>query len=117
MRKELEQIIFLGKLTDTIEIFGKVWTLQTMTFAEQADVVRKLNSTDDATNILSMKKQVIKKALISIDDIELNNEDEKEEFIDQLPVAVIDALFGKYDDMSKQLNDSITPTEQEEIKN
>lgn len=116
MRKELEQIIFLGKLTDTVEIFGKNWTIKTLDFAEQADLQQYLGKNENDFNVLGYKKAIVKKCLVSIDDIELEK-DESEEFVSRLPMAVIDKIVIAYQKLNEKFTESITDQDTEEIKN
>lgn len=117
MKKELEQIIFAGKITDTIQIMGRVWTLQTIDITEHTEVVSSLNAKDENLNGLKLQIGIVSKALVSVDDIVLDDQKEKEEFISKLPLAVIRKLFTKYDEMMNRLNNNIDEETIEEIKN
>lgn len=117
MKKELEQLIFSGKITDTVEILGKTWTLQTVDIAEHTEVVKKLNDKNTNLNLLILKQNMISRALVSIDDIILDDKKEREEFVSKLPLAIIDKLFLKYNDMTERLNKALDEEDIEEIKN
>ena len=116
MRKELEQIIFLGKLTDTIEIFGKMWTIETLNFADQVDLQKYVGKNENDFDVAGYKKAIVKKVLKSVGDIEIQ-EDEKEEFVSRLPMAVIDKIVIAYQKLNEKLGNSISDEDSEEIKN
>lgn len=117
MKKELEQLIFSGKITDTVEILGKVWTLEIIDITEHVSIVKKLNDKNNNLNLLMLKQNMIAKALVSIDSIILDDEKEKEEFVSKLPLVIIDKLFEKYTEMTNKLSKSLDEEEVEEIKN
>lgn len=117
MKKELEKLIFEGVLTDTIKIWGKTWTLQTINISDRMDLSKKINSDNDNLNLLKLKVELIAKSLVSIDDIILDDIEEKLEFVNKLPLAVIDKLFSKFDEMTTTLNKTIDDKDIEEIKN
>ena len=116
MRKELEDIIFLGRQTTTVEILGKIWTLQTIDVLKYTNVVKQINTNDNALNLILLKKNIVKEALVSIDDVVIKD-NERESFINSLPFAIIDKLFVAYDNMTSQLNKQLTQEDIEEIKN
>ena len=117
MKKELEKLIFEGVLTDTVKIWDKVWTLQTINIEDRIDLSKKINSDNDNLNLLKLKVELVTKSLVSIDDIILDDIDEKLEFVNKLPLAVIDKLFSKFDEMTATLNKTIDDKDIEEIKN
>jgi hypothetical protein len=117
MRKELEQLIFSGILTDTVEIAGKLWTIQTISITEHTDVVAKLKGDNNTLNLLALKTNLVIKSLKSIDDIVLDDEKEKTEFVKKLPLPIIDKLFTTYDALVDKLNKELTNEDLEEIKN
>lgn len=117
MRKELEQIIFLGKLTRTVEIFDKSWTIETLDFQNQVDLLTKTNAgKQDKFDFMSYKRLVVEKCLKTVEDIDIKPE-EKKEFVSRLPMAVIDKLVKAYSELDEEFNKSINPQEEEEIKN
>lgn len=118
MRKQLEQILFLGKLTDTIEILGKTWTLETVPFKEQLNVIKKIQGyKEENVSNLVMQQEYITLSLVSVDDVEFENIEEKREFVSKLPMAVVSKLFVKFLEMNEKLNGEINDKETEEIKN
>lgn len=116
MRKELEDIIFLGKVTTKTELLGKAWTLQLVDVVKYANIIKQINTNDNALNVILLKKNMIKEAIVSVDDIEIK-ENEREQFINALPFQIIDALFAKYTEMADQFSGNLTKEDVEEIKN
>ena len=117
MRKELEQIIFLGKLTDTIELLGKTWTIQTLPFSDQVILQQFVGNGDKQFDLMGYKKAVAKKCLVSIDDIEFKDDEEKEQFIENLPMVIVDRIVMKYQQLDQQFNKQFDDTDTEELKN
>ena len=117
MRKELEQLIFEGKLTDEIEILGKKWVLQTITVDDNREIAKKLNTGNEGVNILNFKIDSVARSLVSIDDIVFNDYKEKSEFVQKLPLAIIDKLFAVHTNLINKLDNSFNEETMEELKN
>lgn len=115
MRKELEDIIFLGKITTTVEILDKQWTLQLVDIVKWADIIKQINTNDNNLNLILLKKNIVKESLVSVDGIILK-ENEREPFVNSLPFPIIDKLYVTYDEMATQFNKALTPEDIEEIK-
>lgn len=117
MRKELEQLIFEGELYDSIEIMGKTWTLKTIGISNNQEFIKRINTNNEALNVMILKVECVSRALVSIDDIVLDDLKEKQEFINKLPFQIVDKLFKVYDGLMVKLNKSLEEEEIEEIKN
>jgi len=117
MRKELEQLIFEGELYESIEIMGKTWTLKTIGVTENQELVKKINTSNDNLNYLILKVECVARSLMSIDDVILDDKKEKFEFVNKLPLAVVDKLFEVYNRLLEKLNKNLSDEDVEEVKN
>jgi hypothetical protein len=117
MKKELEQLIFEGKLTDSIKLLNRTWTLQTNSVDDNREVAKKVNTDNDNVNLLNFKIDCVARSLVSIDDIVLESYKEKSEFVSKLPLVIVDKLFDTYNKLTKKLNESFNEEAAEELKN
>jgi len=103
MRKALQEIIFLGRLTRNVKILGKTWTLQTIDIDEHMKAVKQINLNDDNNNftLLLLKRKLLERAIVSVEGIEIKD-DEREEFVSQLPITVINLLFDEYNKLNEE---------------
>lgn len=108
----LEQIIFNGYGIKIINRFNKDWGFKTLNRQEHAKVWSISTIVhDDATSWLNFKITVVKTALISINNIEVDDES-KELIFPKLPTQVIDELFTEYQKLDKMQLEAIDNLEQ-----
>jgi hypothetical protein len=108
----LEQIIFNGYAVKIIDRFKKHWGFKTLNRQEHARVWSISTIVDDdATSWLNFKITVIKTALVSINNIEID-EDSKEELFHKLPTQIVDELFSEYQKLDKMQLEAIDNLEQ-----
>ena len=114
MRQALQDIIFAGRLTRTVEILGKNWVLQTVDSKDNIEFLNELkNEKDDNVKFLKFRQNMIAKSLVSVDGIELKD-DEGFEFISSLPIQIVSQLYDEYTELTKQIQ--VTPETLEELK-
>lgn len=115
MRKDLEDLIFLGSMRETYNLFGKKWTLRTITSDEQLKSTIATSNFDMVTRLHAVKLEVLAYSLESIDGVVLNDAVETIEFLRKLPMQVINSLFAKYDELQSKQNEALEDIE--ELKN
>lgn len=111
----LEQIVFNGYGTKTINRFNKYWTFRTLTRQEHTKVWSMSSVVkDDNVSWLSFQMRIIQTALVSIDNVDIDEED-RETLVSKLPVQVINELFHEYQKIDEIQLEAIDNLEQ--IKN
>lgn len=115
MRKVLEDLIFLGSMKETYELFGKKWTLRTITSDEQLKATIATANFDLVTKLHALKMEILAYSLEAIDNVVLNDSGETIEFLRKLPMQVINTLFEKYDELQLKQNEALENSE--ELKN
>lgn len=116
MRKILEDLIFIGTLKETYKIFGKEWTLKTLTSDEKLQATSSTGDYDNVSRINALKIAFLARALCEIDGVELKELKEKLEFLGNLQQPVVDMLYIKFDELQKKQDESLKEME-EDIKN
>ena len=96
IKKIVSDIIFSGYGTTVIEKFNKRWKFKTLNTEEHQRLftIATLDE-DDEVNWLQYKSEMIKMALISIDDI-IPSEKAKDDLVDKLPLNVLNELYIEY---------------------
>lgn len=107
MRKSLEELIFLGRLTREVIIFGKKWVLSTLEASEQKDATSATSGLEPVVRVLALKMEILARSLTKIDDMELNSLSEKLDFIKKLQMPLIDKLFSEYEKLLKEQEEII----------
>ncbi len=103
MRKELQDLVFLGRLENTVELAGNHWTLTTLSAQDRLDATLASSGNQDAiARISSLKIELLKRSLKKVNATEFRNADEVAEFVGQLQGIIIDRLFTKYEDLQAE---------------
>ena len=118
--KFMEQIVFENSATKVIEVVeGKLnVTIRTLTARDQLDIEQLIPKVE-GTPAYQLHKYAIyllSKSLLRYGDKNLKamNWEEKEEFIEHLPTAILDRLVMEQQDFSKQINALLSPDKLEE---
>lgn len=115
MRKILEDLIFIGKVEKDYTVFGKQWTLSTLTSDEQLEATSATASYDTLARVNALKIEILARSLKKIEGVELNDIAETSEFVGKLQGPVINALFSKYEELQKEQDDALKDLE--DLKN
>jgi DNA-binding HxlR family transcriptional regulator len=115
MRKVLEDLIFIGSIKETIDLFGKKWTLETLNSDQQLEVMTITGNYDTLTRIYAIKNEILARSLKQIDDIPLVDYKETLEFINKLQSPVVNKLYENYEKLVAKQNESLK--ELDEVKN
>lgn len=115
MRKDLEDLIFVGQLEETFKMFGKTWKIRTLTSEEQIEATASTAGYDNLARINALKIEILGYALTQIDNVELNDPEETVEFIKKLPTTVVNSLFAKYEELQDRQDKVLE--ELDELKN
>lgn len=107
MRKALEDLIFIGRIQETYKIFGKNFTLSTLTSSEQLEATAATDGYDTLSRVNALKIEILARSLKKVEDIELNDVAEKVEFIGKLQMPIINELFAKYEELQKRQDDAL----------
>lgn len=116
MRKALEDLIFVGNLKETYKLFGKDWTLKTLTSDEQLSATSSTRDYDNVSRINALKLALISRSLIEVNSIELKDINEKIEFLGKLQQPIIDLLYEKYAELQRKQDETLKEME-DDIKN
>lgn len=102
VRKIIKDLIFEGQSVQTIEYKNKKWTFKTLTPKEMNKTLAISNINKDyEAYSLTYKLEILKSAIVAINDIEVSNE--AKEMFDNLPIKIIDELYDEYLKISKVL--------------
>jgi len=115
MKKALEDLIFLGAAEDSVKLYGKMWTLHTLTSGEQLSATNATGDYDNLSRINALKIEFVGRALKSIDDITISNAIEGLEFVRKLQPAVVNKLYDEYEKLQQKQSETLDSLD--EIKN
>lgn len=116
MRKILEDLVFIGVTKETCKLFGKEWTLKTLSSEEILSATASTADYDNLARINALKRATLARAIIELNGVELKDIPEKIEFLGQMQQPLIDILYGKYEELQKKQNDALKEMEVD-IKN
>lgn len=120
-RKKLESILFLGRLTKTIDFAGHRFEISTLTNREQNDIVRELYNFSEGADLFIIRTLTLANSLKSIDGIKLDDmdvysDDEEAQFaskyqrrkdiVDNLQLSVVEKVYEEYTKLLQE-NDSL----------
>lgn len=116
-RKKLENIIFLGRLTKTIEIAGQQFELSTLTNREQNEVMKEVFESADGADLFKIRVLSLANGLktingIKLDDFDVFSEEEEAEFssaykrrqaiVDNLQLTLVERLYDEYNSLLEE---------------
>lgn len=107
MRKSLEDLIFIGRIDKTFNVFGKKWTLSTLTSSEQLEATSATDGFDTLSRVPALKIAILARSVKKVEDIELNDVKENSEFIGKLQMPLINELFSKYEELQREQDDAL----------
>ena len=116
-RKKLESILFLGRLTKTIDLAGHKFEISTVTNKEQNDIVRELYGFSEGADLFIIRTLTLANALKSIDGVKLDamdlfTEEEESEFkskfhrrmaiVDNMQLSIVEKVYDEYTKLLKE---------------
>jgi hypothetical protein len=122
VNKNLEDLIFLGKIEKTINISSFKFKISTLNNNEQKKLILFINSYDDREKVFSLKLATLALSIKEINDtpfvsfigLDSDSLEEKVNFLEQLQSNLLDTLFNSYAELSKESSDIVSV---QEIKN
>lgn len=115
MRKALQDLVFIGRLEEKFTVYGRDFTLATLTSSSQLDATSATDGYDTLSRVNALKIQILSRSLKKVGDVEVNDISEAIEFMGQLQMPIINELFTKYESLQKQQDDALKNLD--EIKN
>jgi hypothetical protein len=115
MRKSLEDLVFIGHVDKTFKVFGKNWTMSTLTSSQQLDATAATDGYDTLARVNALKIEILARALKKIEDVELNDLAEAVEFVSSLQMPLINTLFIKYEELQQEQDNALKDLD--ELKN
>lgn len=115
MRKALQDLVFMGKLEETFTVYGKKFSLSTLTSSEQLDATSATDGYDTLSRVNALKIEILSRSMKKVGDVELNDLSETIEFVGSLQMPMINELFTKYELLQKQQDEALKNLD--EIKN
>lgn len=123
--KALEKLIFIGRLTDEIEIDGVRFEISTLTNKENNQIVKMMYSFSDAADLFTLRILTLANAVKKIDGISLKDIDiggtfesdfhKRTSIIDNLQISVVSKLYEAYEKLTGE-EEEISKND-EELKN
>lgn len=117
--KELESLIFLGRLEKEFTISNFKFKLSTLSNVEQKNMIMYINSSKEDEKIFALKIATLSFAIKEINSIpfevliESDSFEDKVQFLNKLQSNLLDSLFSIYGELYKESNDIVSV---EEIK-
>lgn len=106
-KKIISELIFKGYGTKVVEFAGKNWRFRTLNTTDHQKIwARSTFSDDEATNYERYKMEIVKSALVEINEVEVS-EKAKESTISALPPKIIDKLYQLYQEVDKLQLDTL----------
>lgn len=122
--KDLEKLIFIGRVTSEVDISGSKFELGTLLNKEQDEIVKMLYTFTNPGDLFAVRSLTLAHALksvdgMSLDDIQVGGDFESDfkrrvEIINCLQVSVVEQLFTEYEKLLGNVDKSV---EGDEIKN
>jgi len=108
MKTLIRQFVYQGYATKDFEKFNKTWSFRTLSPKEHDDIVDYIMCTyeDDHTRQRTYESFVMKKALLSINGIEIP-EEKKESLFNNMPVVMFDELYKEYHELEKLQSEAL----------
>ena len=113
----LEKLIFIGRLTKSVEVGGVTFEISSLTNKEHGDVIRAMYRFSEAADLFTIRVLTLANALkkidgMPIDDIDIGDIEDFEDsyhrrmsIIDSLQLSVVEKLFDEYEDLVKEEED------------
>lgn len=110
----LEELIFCGRLEQTVDIAGNKFVLKTLNNKEHTHVMRELYKVSDGSDLFALRFIILSQALVSINGIPIDNFPTQNEYteedinkirmetINNMQVSVIEKLFEVYNSLVEQ---------------
>ena len=124
VQRSLESLIFMGRLSKTIELAGHKFEISTLTHKENAAIVKKLMSFGEAADLFTIRVLTLAYALRTIDGVRLDDIQVPGEFedgyhkrmtiVDNLQIGLVERLNTEFEALTKSANETIY---QDRIKN
>lgn len=121
---DLSDLIFIGRLSNTVEIDGVSFEISTLTNREFNEIIKTMYKFDDTSDIFTFRVLVLSRALRTIngknlDDINIDGEFEsgfqkRTTIIDHLQISVVERLFKEYEVLTGKKDE--TEKDNEEVK-
>ena len=115
MKKFLEDLIFLGVAEDTVTVFGKKWTLKTLTSEEHLTATNNTSDYETLSRIYALKLEILARAIKSVENNQLTDLAETLEFVRKLQPIVVNKLYEEYEKLQQKQNETLNDLG--EIKN
>lgn len=116
MNKNLEDLIFLGRVEEEVTLYGKKWMLRVLDSNEQLIATNESSKYNDTlARVFALKIEILGRSLSSVDGENINDIVEGIELIKKLQPIVTNNLFNEYEKLQKKQEDLLK--DPEEIKN
>jgi hypothetical protein len=115
MRDIFNDLVFLGRIEKEVKLFGKKWTLSTLTAEQQVEATAATSDLEAIARVNALKIQILSKSLKKINDIEFIDEREALEVVSGLQLPVVNALFTEYESVQREQDEKLKDLD--ELKN
>jgi viroplasmin and RNaseH domain-containing protein len=107
MNKILEDLIFLGAAKEDVSVFGKTWTLETLSSEKQLQATAATGNYDTLSRLYALKIEFLGRAIKAVDGTPLTDEAEVLEFVKKLQPIVVNKLYDEYEKIQNKQNESL----------
>lgn len=115
----MQDLTSLGQQTFDIAKFDKKWTFKILTASEHLKTINNSSEYKDAlARIFKMQIEVLKEALVSINDV-VFEDSEKEELFNNVRPTIVNSLYDEYEKFNSEKEKELTSEDvpqKEEIK-
>ncbi len=114
--KAMLDMISNGKFETEFQVMGNKVKIRVLDFGEMADAVLTCNGYDLAVKSFILQKEIVRRALISVNDIQMPDEKVAGNFLDRLAQVTVEYMYQKYSE-ARSLRDLKISTLMETLKN
>ncbi|MFW6014950.1 MAG: hypothetical protein ACOCRK_00770 [bacterium] len=116
MKKELQDLVFIGRIEETVKVLGKEWKMVTLNSDEHLGATNNSGKYNDTlSRLYAMKIEFLSRAIKSVSGIPFDDVDEAKEFLSEAQPTLVNRLYDKYEELQQKQNESLKDLD--EIKN
>ena len=115
--KNMKELVFLGKLRETLDIGGFKFVVSTLTASQQRDIMRSIMRIDDADRILDLKLVTVSYAVETINGLPVEEfcedesitsvEDKRVNVVGSFQAALLEKLYQTYERLTLSSNEEL----------
>lgn len=102
--KAMMDLIANGKCESEFSVMENTVKFRILDYGQYAEALKRCTAYDLAFKSYALQREVLCRALISINGNQFPNIEEPAVFLDKLPIVVVEFMFNKYEEAKQALN-------------